>query len=757
MNYLKEYNRFIYSYYISNGLKITLSIILPALVFWYFSKLELGITIALGTLCVSIIDSPGPYQHRRNSMFIGILVLFFFSLVSQLLAEPYPIQFVFILLASGFLSYISLYGARASNIGLCGLLAIIFSLNTKGGFNLNLIYSLYLGLGGIWYLLFSTLSYRILPLELARKALGECIFKTAQYLSTRSGFYEEEYNETEVNIRSIKEQLEVLESQKVARELLLSNQEILKESNQKGRALVMIFIEIMDIFDELTATHADYSQMHSVFRGSVILSEVKLFIEKFSFELNEFGKEVATNLSILYRERSEEELLATFQKIKDDIADYRKKLNHEDSLLGLLSIRRVERSLERCLDRLHSMQTYHRSKNKIGDIENLDVNSFVDHGNFSLSLFTANLNLNSVYFRHAIRLSLALSIALLILPLWVDHRGYWILLTIVVILKPGFSLSKTRNTERLIGTLIGAGISFLILLWIHSPSILFGLMVIFMFLSYALSNLNYVISVFSTSIFILIYFHFLYPGNLNFVPDRILDTLIGFVISMLCIYTVLPAWEYMGVPGQLIKLIKANITYLKAVNPNSENEKFSLNQYKLARKEVYLCLSNLNSALIRMAKEPIKRRIHAEVFHKLTVLNTQFSTNIAALGAHLVKYPETLISPIFTKVYEDILENFRISILILDSFKFQKSNPSINPKISSERLEDPSKSLIPMDSSDHRNLLQELTLSRFEEIKAGVSNSSAHIHLREFSLESERFEDLRRLANDIRKECITIN
>jgi hypothetical protein len=58
--------------------------------------------------------------------------------------------------------------------------------------------------------------------------------------------------------------------------------------------------------------------------------------------------------------------------------------------------------------------------------------------------------------------------------LWLgDHlpyasHSYWILLTIVVILKPNFSMTKQRYNDRLIGTLIGCIISVGILRWIHA-------------------------------------------------------------------------------------------------------------------------------------------------------------------------------------------------------------------------------------------------------------------------------------------------
>jgi uncharacterized membrane protein YccC len=48
-------------------------------------------------------------------------------------------------------------------------------------------------------------------------------------------------------------------------------------------------------------------------------------------------------------------------------------------------------------------------------------------------------------------------------------HGYWIVLTIVIILKPNFSATKQRMADRLIGTVIGCLITMLILRFVHNP------------------------------------------------------------------------------------------------------------------------------------------------------------------------------------------------------------------------------------------------------------------------------------------------
>ena len=74
-------------------------------------------------------------------------------------------------------------------------------------------------------------------------------------------------------------------------------------------------------------------------------------------------------------------------------------------------------------------------------------------------------------------------------------HSYWILLTIIVILKPAYSLTRKRNYERLLGTIIGALIGFGILYFIRDNNVLFAIMLLLMIGTYSLIRTNYMFSV----------------------------------------------------------------------------------------------------------------------------------------------------------------------------------------------------------------------------------------------------------------------
>src|ERR1700712_5755229 len=118
MDYLKQYRSFISSHYVGEGVRITTGILVPVLLFGYFKLLEIGLTVALGALSVSITDNPGPIHHRRNGLLVSLLLVFLMSVTGALL-EPYHWLFLIVLTVFCFLfSMIGVFGARATSIGI---------------------------------------------------------------------------------------------------------------------------------------------------------------------------------------------------------------------------------------------------------------------------------------------------------------------------------------------------------------------------------------------------------------------------------------------------------------------------------------------------------------------------------------------------------------------------------------------------------------------------------------------------------------
>jgi len=72
----QEARFFINSQPFHEGLKITIAVLLPVLIFTCFGQLHYGVTLGIGSIIASTPDLVGPYRERRKSLFINVIVFF---------------------------------------------------------------------------------------------------------------------------------------------------------------------------------------------------------------------------------------------------------------------------------------------------------------------------------------------------------------------------------------------------------------------------------------------------------------------------------------------------------------------------------------------------------------------------------------------------------------------------------------------------------------------------------------------------------
>jgi hypothetical protein len=102
------------------------------------------------------------------------------------------------------------------------------------------------------------------------------------------------------------------------------------------------------------------------------------------------------------------------------------------------------------------------------------------------------------------------------------------LLTIIVILKPAYSLTKKRNYDRLLGTIAGAAIGLTILYFTKEKDVVVIFMIVFMIGAYSFMRTRYLVFVLLMTPYILLLFYLLNPQNFRtIISDRVIDTGIG--------------------------------------------------------------------------------------------------------------------------------------------------------------------------------------------------------------------------------------
>ncbi|OON67999.1 FUSC family membrane protein [Hymenobacter sp. CRA2] len=612
----------------ADGLRVTLGILLPTLILAQFNQAEIGLNVSLGAVCASLTDIPGPVVHKRNGLTLCVALIFLVALLTGVARLHVWVLGAEILLLCFGLTMLLVYGTRAGAIGSAGLLMMIMTMDRE----LSLVQlAEYAGLvlaGGVWYTLICLFSSRIRPYRPAQRALGECIHAIAEYLRLKAEFYDPETSLEKDYRQLVKQQVVVSEKQDATRELMFKSRLIVRETTGTGRRLILTFVESVDLFEQITAAYYDYAALRQRFNHTGVLSDVARLIRVMAVELDHLGLAIQANRPHgPLRDR-----LPELEQLKTRID----RIGEEEPGSNLV-LRKILVQLRNLNLRLTDMSRYSDPTYRVPDSNaqtEADYSRFVSHQSLSPELLLDNLTFSSATFRHAIRVSVAAIIGFVVSRLWVTgYHSYWIVMTTVYMLKPGFSLTKERNIQRVVGTLIGGAIGVAILYLIPNEKVQFGFLLLFMIIAYSFQRLSYVVMVTFLTPFLLIMFHFLGVRYVSVIEERLLDTVIGCAIALTVGYLLFPRWESEQLSTYMRDVLRANRQYLYRLAESLAGRNVNTTEYKLARKEVYISSANLAAAFQRMLSEPKSKQRHEVEVHQFVVLNLILSSNIATVAS----------------------------------------------------------------------------------------------------------------------------
>jgi uncharacterized membrane protein (TIGR01666 family) len=735
MDYIKEYKSFISSHYLSDGVRITAGIVLPAVLLNHFNLLAVGVVVSLGAMSVSITDTPGPIQHRKNGMLACSIINTLMALLTGFAASQHWMLAMLIVIACFLFSMIAVYGTRANSIGVSALLIMVLNISgQQHGWDIA-INAAYILAGAVWYTLLSLLLYSFRPYKLAQQALGDCIMATANYLRVRAAFYEKEVDYEKTYQQMMEQQIVLHNEQNLVRELLFKSRNVLKESTITGRTLLMLFTDIVDLFERTMASYHDYRALHDAFEEDDILNRYRSLVLELANELDEIG------IAVKSGETSEEsgELSLHIDETKKYFNTFRDNKRTAENVDAFISLRHILNSISDIAGRIHTLHLYtaydkELSKKMVG--KKLDYDKFITHQTIDLKLFIDNLSFTSNNFRHAVRISIATLMGFIVSLFFPLGHSYWILLTIIVILKPAYSLTKKRNYERVIGTIFGAAAGLLILYFIKDNQVLFFIMLALMIGTYSLIRSNYMISVIFMTPYVLVLLHLLSNDSFKtIIIDRVADTAIGSAIAFLANLILLPAWEQGQVSNYMLEAIRSNKNYFNTVALAFKGEPLINTDYKVNRKNAFVALANLSDAFTRMLSDPKSKQKNIKPLHQFVVLNHMLTAHIATLAAYATVLAQKYASPDFAAAITNASARLHDAEKIIENIPADTAAPETIPDHIQQRL-------------------QQLLQARRHELQQGILKSDTQLLLTEFKPIADQFNFIVNIASDIKKTSI---
>lgn len=682
--YTAEFKKIITSQYIFSGVRMALATVIPSIVLAYLGLLKEYFLFPLGTSLIGLTDMVGPFIRRRNSLILAVFSFFCVSLVASLLKDFPPIIFLEIIVFGMFFTMLGVYGQRLAAVG--GISLVVFSIFMDGQLlGDNVLKSvLTFTAGCAWFVLVFIVMLKLQPYKLAGQMIGENYLKLADYLKIKAKFYSQNPDFDAINKELISKQVIIKNLQEDTREIAFKTRTIVNESTTTSRLLMLMFLNAIDLFDKLIATDINYKKTHEQFGNHKIISNIYHYLIDLADELTSIGIALQSGRKATQKSYISEKL----HQLHQEYFELRNQKLSSESLEDFMNLRFIFSRINEISQQVKTIYKIYTQDPKSAKSlsTGLDFEKFVPkQEKLNLKVFFNNFSLKSTHFRHAIRITFAFLIGYglsKITALGIGH-SYWILITIVAIMRPAYSTTKYRNKLRIYGTIGGAIVAYFVLIFVTDEVALLGILLTSMIFCFSLLNRQYAWAIFFMTIYIFITFNFLKPGNVNLIfKDRLLDTFLAGIIAFLVSYFVFPIWEHTQNITFMNKSAEANFKYFEEIISILKGKNIDDEQFRIKRKNAIISLANLSDNFQRMISDPKNKQEKLEAVH-------QFVSTSHLITAYLASLAQYINSKQF---FEEIdWENWHLKIsselqhtlsLINDNEKFVKVKVTPNDQVS---------------------------------------------------------------------------
>lgn len=652
MHYALAPRTFLFSHYFYTGLRIATGIVGLTYLTYALADLPTAMAVAIGALCTSLMDMPSPLRHKFNEMAAGVLLC---SVVALLVSLCSPVTWLLrsvIVLVSFLASMMVVYGRKAMPLQFVALFVMMLSSEAAATPLQALIHGALFFLGGAGYMAYAMIVVWILQRRLKQQVLAEALYEMAAYTCIKAGCYDLDNPLPAQMEKLVRQQSVLAERQQASRDLILRGKPAPNEA-----VLVQVHYAMFDLYELVLSTHTDYALLRQYFADGPVLPLLGDLIGKAALDIESVAYAMTRNRP----SHAEVDYRDELQRLDAALRDLPPGEGEAvDAPAVLRATSNKVQELVATIARLHAATQ--APQGPLPMAPDADLTPLLTQQRYNIGILLANLRWTSPTFRYALRVAMAISLGLLSAE-WLPYKthGYWTALTIAVVLKPSFSITRQRRADRLIGTLIGCMLTAVILHFVHAPALLFG----FLFAATAAGPtflyVKYRYTAIAASMQALLLIGLTIPHAASAIGERLLDTLVGTLIATFFSY-VLPNWEYQNLPLLVDAVLDANRKFIDAAADLLLKRTVDDFHYRIARKRFMDSLATLSAALGRMLDEPAaKQRAPAEL-NRFTVQNYVLVAHMAALRLLLLRYAQDMPRAEVNAALEDMFARVRTSL-----------------------------------------------------------------------------------------------
>ena len=276
---LSEYwysiTKFLRSTDFTKALILTISIGSAIGIFNALGFSNIGVPLAVGCLLTAPSDTIGTLKHKIVGVIAAALLAGFTSMVIGYASTNIYVTIPVVGIMVFAISYLAVYGFRASMVAFAGLMAVVLSFANVDTSMPLWQHALLISAGGLWYLSLSLIWHFINPKHETEQLLAECLELTGEYLQIRSQLVLNAEGREDLQSQLFDLQNELNQKHESLREVLISSRKSSGNSNY-ARKRLLVFIELVDILELGMANPVNYERMDQLFK------EDKEFLKIFS-------------------------------------------------------------------------------------------------------------------------------------------------------------------------------------------------------------------------------------------------------------------------------------------------------------------------------------------------------------------------------------------------------------------------------------------------------------------------------------------
>lgn len=682
---IKQIELFFRSSNFDRGIRLGVALALPFAILYALGYIELAIPIVVGAFLNAPGDMPGSRKRKVNAILIstGLTMLI---VAIMLFTKPYlPLLLIAMGVIAFFVSLLSVYGFRASLVSFSGLLAMVIAFAIdKTSTSAILIHVGLMGVGGLWYLAVSLLFQVIFPNKDQNQLLSDTLHLIGDYLKLRAKLLTSAKDRDQRIQQNFNLQNQINDKHESLREMLLTARKRSGRSRYEEKQL-LIFMSTIKIFELIEAKQMNYNTIDKIFMDrKVFLKPAKTLNKIMGNHLIRLSEVLMQNDPL----PREEDLKIALTKANDSIIDYLKKVKLPQAREGALILKNLYDFQEQLLEEIIAIR---RAMDNVKEaskvsLKRQDASQFLTLHEYRFDVMLQNLRLDSTLFRHSLRLSIAMLFAYSLGLFFEIQNTYWILLTIIVIMRPSYGLTKERSKDRIIGTIIGAVTAVGIVLLTQNEMLYAILALVSLVFAFALIQQNYKSAAALITISIVFVYSFINPKALEVIQYRVLDTFIGAIIAVVANYSLLPSWEIFNLKQVLSKALKANNAYLLATQDLYKNPDDKLLAYNVARKEAFLAISQLNAAFQRLTQDPKSKQKEFQLIYEMVTLHQTLISAIASIGNFITQHQTTPASVEFNVLINKISNTLQGALDRLEQTSTQENIGKTKAEDAHEKL-----------------------------------------------------------------------